>query len=367
MGSFNVACSISRISIGRGDKVVFIPLVASTTNKNNMLSIPRQFVVNPNDFFNPLCLPIRGEYNDYGNIENVIRDDNLDLIENFLGFSIEELIDYIHSKDIYNYLSNLSAKFLPRVDILKDASPINSSFLKNFGFIKIGEFKKSNIVEEVYEYGDVILPFFINLCKETLSITDDTGKILSKFNIPNGNISQQYKSILLKTFANISKYYVGVEKKYQGILNLIDRMSGMFINSEIYDALTIKKHNDYEDYIGSYADHFDEYIELVRKLNSIVEKDTFLNLSIKKSYLPFVEQHKYWYRFKDIFDGALLEGKLRKDFIKYNIFETNMYSMNCFYFPAMSGEQYGNDEASLAFAETVVKVIKNNIKKYKED
>ena len=44
-----------------------------------------------------------------------------------------------------------------------------------------------------------------------------------------------------------------------------------------------------------------------------------------------------------------------------------MYSMNCFYFPAMSGEQYGNDEASLAFAETVVKVIKNNIKKYKED
>ena len=58
-----------------------------------------------------------------------------------------------------------------------------------------------------------IKSFFINLCKETLSITDDTGKILSKFNIPNGNISQQYKSILLKTFANISKYYVGVEKK----------------------------------------------------------------------------------------------------------------------------------------------------------
>jgi len=75
MGSYNVACSVSNISIRSGDPVAFIPLeVAKYPYK---IGDGNHTLIYSNCFYAPATLPIFGEYDDYGGVENIIRDKNL--------------------------------------------------------------------------------------------------------------------------------------------------------------------------------------------------------------------------------------------------------------------------------------------------
>ena len=90
MGSWSVACGISNIAITAGNKCVLIPL-----QKNNERIGYFKYI--------PSVLPIFGEYNDYGGIENIEKNLNTELIEKASGVSIEEfceyLVDGIHTYD----------------------------------------------------------------------------------------------------------------------------------------------------------------------------------------------------------------------------------------------------------------------------
>jgi len=41
------------------------------------------------------CLPILGEYDTYGRLENIVRDDNVEHIERYLGIPIEEFLEFL--------------------------------------------------------------------------------------------------------------------------------------------------------------------------------------------------------------------------------------------------------------------------------
>jgi len=90
MGSFNVACTVSRVSIGCGDPVVYLPLekykYASdfSATGNNML-------IYPHCIYSPVALPIFGEYDDYGGIKNIERTKVVELAEKHFGVSIDKI------------------------------------------------------------------------------------------------------------------------------------------------------------------------------------------------------------------------------------------------------------------------------------
>ena len=78
MGSFNVACSVSNISLGCGDPAVYIPLEVSKYpykigDTNNML-------IYTHCFYSPMTLPLFGEYNDYG-VLDIEEDENSKLVK----------------------------------------------------------------------------------------------------------------------------------------------------------------------------------------------------------------------------------------------------------------------------------------------
>jgi hypothetical protein len=70
MGSFNVAGTISNLSLSEGTRCIFIPLLPSNfvTKESALVTIggESQFVSNDGAecFFAPFSLPIIGEYND---------------------------------------------------------------------------------------------------------------------------------------------------------------------------------------------------------------------------------------------------------------------------------------------------------------
>lgn len=91
MGSFNVACSVSRITICPGDPTVYFPLEVyeyayDIKAHNNMLIYPWCYYI-------PLTLPIFGEYADYGRIDQIEKNENIKVIEKYFKYSIDEIVD----------------------------------------------------------------------------------------------------------------------------------------------------------------------------------------------------------------------------------------------------------------------------------
>ena len=119
MGCFNVACSVSNLSIHSGDRVVFIPLIPKHWNirryprhKHHLVGT-HSHLTYPNCYFNPLTFPIKGEYDDYGSLENIYNDANTKAIEKFFEMKIEDFITSVERNYCREYADdqNLIAKY----------------------------------------------------------------------------------------------------------------------------------------------------------------------------------------------------------------------------------------------------------------
>ena len=373
MGSFNVACSISKISIGPGTPVVYIPLVTPwyRSQAKSSLEIPGPQLIYPNDCFSPMSLPIRGKYNDYGGIEDVVKDDNVKALEAFFGFPAEDLPSHAQRRGLYDYFSATCRRFLPTVKQLEDYNiKFDENFLKAFGFIEVMNEVNGNEVTKTYEYSEAILSVFVTWNSRQLSIVDIDGKVL--FTLERTEYLDQLKSTFLHRFSQLAKYYIGAKREHQAILRLLDCMSGMFVLEEVYDTLSKKVYTS--DYYGkTYANIFDDHIKALTKLKELEnnggdKEDRLLaRLELQASNGYFKEYHRHWAYFEEIYYDFLSDEKLRDEFIAFSIFAINMSAMNNFYFPACNGEQCGNHQASLVLAKKTVEILEAKLKEYEED
>lgn len=104
MGSWNGTCGISKMPIQYGDRVKLVLL--KPTNHYRSVSTGSGFC-DASDMYTPLCLPITGEYNDYGCIENIDEQPELfDLIIKALRIpdrnNIEDIIAGISNNELEN-------------------------------------------------------------------------------------------------------------------------------------------------------------------------------------------------------------------------------------------------------------------------
>lgn len=83
MGSFNHKGNLSNLPIEYGDKVVCM-IGLRCNNSSDTFS--------PGFSFTPISLPIRGEYDDYGSVQNVVKTPGVEYLEKFFGMSVEDVI-----------------------------------------------------------------------------------------------------------------------------------------------------------------------------------------------------------------------------------------------------------------------------------
>lgn len=93
MGCYNGTCNITNLPIKSGDKVVVIPLVK--TKQNSEFN-----VCYPTDVFTPYALPLIGEYDEYGSIENI-------------QTPVENKNHLLHFKYFFENNSDEETKFVP--------------------------------------------------------------------------------------------------------------------------------------------------------------------------------------------------------------------------------------------------------------
>lgn len=105
MGCFDVACGISGISIKSEDDALLLLLLPfseypeSARERKVEIEVGVQQVFNegPLGMYMPLCLPIRGKYNEYGTLEDLVKDETLKSLEKFFGAKFEQIISVIHN------------------------------------------------------------------------------------------------------------------------------------------------------------------------------------------------------------------------------------------------------------------------------
>ena len=101
MGSFYSTCSISDLCITDGDPMYMQLIIPSwVTNPYSIdgeevdcgekgLRVSNEAALGE---FVPFGFPIEGLYADYGNIDNIVRNRNIEMLEEFFGISIEDII-----------------------------------------------------------------------------------------------------------------------------------------------------------------------------------------------------------------------------------------------------------------------------------
>jgi hypothetical protein len=239
MGCFNVACSVSNISIGCGDRVVYIPLLPANwslrshpeykdhhVGRNSML-------IYSNCYYEPFCLPIKGEYNDYGTLEYIDGDANTKALEKFFGADIEDILKAVTRGSWDGYTENDASAMKP-IKNLKKLDHIDPKDLKALGFVATEK-------KDHYSHPKVKQIVFITKTKSNHNkkdyfhpawqILNEKGEILSQ------ERSSGYLYKLLEGLAAISGYYIGIPDEQQKKTLLLNSLSGMFIHEDIYNTL----------------------------------------------------------------------------------------------------------------------------------
>lgn len=268
MGCFDVACGISSISIKHGDDALLLLLLPfseypeSARERKVEIEVGIQQVFNegPLGLYMPLCLPIRGKYNDYGSLEDVVKDDTLKAVENFFGASFEQIINIIH-RGRYGTLHDEEVLSVYgnglKVDRSYNEKAVTPKWLLSAGFtekdgkyyhpdvtniIKWGKNGKIEKTEEQKAYVEFKVPF------KGSNETKIMPHIVYWENDKWNEIWQREQRDFCNTFMEKTKpmgwfaddygVVLGIKKEMLKKALLLTRVSGMFIDGKIYDALT---------------------------------------------------------------------------------------------------------------------------------
>lgn len=131
MGSWSVYCGLSNMTIRSGQECVLLVI-----KKNNEYKIYQPYL--------PYSLPIYGEYDDYGGIQNIEENFNTKLIEKVYGCDIDDFCRNLIERDEEDSDSKLDYMWIDR----KVFDFLSSPFSKSYG--GIGQFDMGN--EELLSY-----------------------------------------------------------------------------------------------------------------------------------------------------------------------------------------------------------------------
>lgn len=376
MGCFNVACSVSGISIGYGEKVRFIPLLPNNYLRQNVIK-PRTSLNYSNCYFDPATFPISGTYDDYGSIENIVRDENVEAIEKRYGVDVKSFMDLLQcTRGLNDRLSEIFQMFAIHKDIF---SPSFHSDVKT-PMLMLG-FKEEVFNEKVFFIHERAPEYAARFNGNHLIIhknEEDKKEI-----VYDGFTSNSPIEAVLNGIAKLTGVYINYHKEDMPKIKELHNMSGMFIHEEIYQLLS-QPNEELDDKYSErtykeLGEEFDKLVESAHVFNEKKEKcgDTKEELRDLIWEDPFgfhcysdngfLRYYKEWNKrdlFVDLYKPLIENGQLKKYALDFARFADNFSSMNKFYFPAMNGEQHANHEATKVLAEKTLEIVNNRIAEY---
>jgi hypothetical protein len=157
MGSFSVSCGISGLPVNAGKRVGLVLVTLKRTlgarytrDKEPNLYRGSQYVY-PTDNFCPIFPAIYGTYDDYGRLENIERGPVIELIENYYGMPIDDVLKAIGD----NWQSREIQKKYPDNEVVKTLEYVHNFFYLPEIFEQMKAFVRKDPWLYASEYWDV--------------------------------------------------------------------------------------------------------------------------------------------------------------------------------------------------------------------
>lgn len=373
MGSFNVSCSMSNLSINAGDKALFFILIPNMRKSEIFKGMhhlePESMLLHTNDYFNLFSFPIEGIYNDYGMIEDIIETENTKMIEHFFNAPISIILETILEKrSWYETFSPIRKHYFTNQNLFDyDAGCVDESFLSTLGFFKVNDVYK----RERSNYGVKLIATTEAHLKDYELVNLETHEIL---NIRSTYVRSRREDFL-SDFYSATNVMLNIREEDQKRIELLLVLSGMFVLKPVYEAFC-----KFDFWNKKYfEEEVDEFFDKVKKMKELKTGIDSLNETIQSKKMmdedtsfemKQIRNKEIEIRFSNPFDkygGSdvvhlfgphpfvsellsenILNGAIEKeDFINLNTFSHAAYACNKAFMPSLSGEQCGNTEASL--------------------
>jgi hypothetical protein len=237
MGSWSVYCGLSNITITSGHRCFLLPLVEKEDEYDNN--------------WKPLCLPIEGNYDDYGSLEYIVENYNTRLIEKHYNVKICDFVNNLATMDeLKEPYDNIKYMWIDGevYDFLKDFYNENPSLffmgdcnlLEAMGFEFISTNKNDNRYNKIYSLDGKFVKtdgVFISRCKKngkdfpTYSSIFEFWKLKKIF--PSARIDRFKNSHPFKFYKllNFKKTNIDIhfENLFFGNLRMLDYMDKAFL------------------------------------------------------------------------------------------------------------------------------------------
>lgn len=225
MGSFDVACSISRITINPGDPVAYFPLelykyAYDPGAANNTLIYPWCYYV-------PVSLPIFGEYFDYGYIDQIEKNASTKAVEKHFKCPIEVVVGaqgqspcagmFVH-REIYQVMVDNQIDCWGKTKLVDDGYglPSRINLKKTYDalqtcLVKIRDDEKDRKAakkEDKWRFGSAISSFELHDAEQKFGFREfDTFMKIYKPLVQRGWLKKQFADFM---YFNISLNYANV-------------------------------------------------------------------------------------------------------------------------------------------------------------
>lgn len=352
MGCFSVCCTISKLTITAGDEAYFIPLIPASTEL-----LGGTMYLDQKDLFMPLCLPIKGSYDDYGSLEDIVHDENTKALEKYFKMSIEDIIEILTDtrQDIYDSFSMYSGHFLKNPNWLSEKFPFEDLLLE-IGYRKTG----------FSAYGDIYQSDYSEITKNK----DGSYKIVFKKSDLDFESLKYYTSLdsydknenILRIHHIATNTYAGVENPE--ILELCLKTSGMFILGKVYEEFTKQDSKKRESRFLGLNEQIDNYKQMTELFERTKKNE---NNSFDKMFLltpvTILSSFRDNIYFLDIYKELILNKnkEIFDKIIDFKELDNRMYVLNTMYTPMFQGTQCGDPEEELRLHALCCDILKSRI------
>lgn len=362
LGSFDVGCGISNVSVNYGNEVGFVALQKQITF-NVPHYAPRgnvPYLIYADDLWKPYLPPVFGKYDDYGRIVDIKRSATVDLMEQHFNQPIETIMRCM--TDNNGLYSDYSEIFLTYADPAVVSAIKTDS--KNFDRILtlVGFVKENN----EYVFQDV------TVAKDEENSRPYNESWLISYSPPSSHKTAHHPVMvssvdsLLELVEHNTGFMPGYPKETWGIVKELHQLHGMFFLEDVYRKVipvVEEEAADESEYFIPGKQLHDAYVEWLGTIKTLEDngQDLFFIHWTSQFSQVFNKISTYttvnprvFLLYKDNVEDLLLLPKL------YAV----MSATNKVFHPSFTGSQHGDSEAMLKLNKVTQKLLKKRAKRY---
>jgi hypothetical protein len=381
MGCFDVGCFLSRMSIHHGDDCLLVPVMANDDSDT----------FGTTAHYRPFCLPIRGKYNDYGRIEEIVHDRNTAAIEAYFRMGIDQFVEIITLRGGMYEWSPIQAVYGVR------KLHVDQESLAAIGFVFDGD----TVAHEAFNFDGHGVTMRWDGTAFTVSApeyeksfsfgSDDGWKLLERL----ATIRERAVSKLpfAMRWYHETPYYFGIPKAKHKLVELLLGMKAAFAHYGIYHALgqkawrmrvtTDKRRTAWaSEAEARYAVAVTDYLDAKARcdewgaipLEERHVRPDFESQNTETVIFHMNSEHGDLWRgklepfragknlkgreFLDLYGRLLLDAEIGEMLSAWERVELAMYIGNMYLMPYRSHEQYGDEAEQCALAAAILSGIR---------